>query len=259
MPLVDTHCHLQHAAFDQDREGTIDAALSVLDWIVVIGDDVASSREAVALSRPRVYATAGIHPHHAINATPEALGAIRTLAGERSVVALGEIGLDYYYDFSPREAQRTAFQQQLAIAAETGLPVVIHCRDAYEDVSASVQPVHRDLAGGVMHCFSGNPGFAEQCLSWGFYISFAGNVTFPKAVPLREAAKIVPLDRLLVETDSPYLAPQPVRGKRCEPTHVVHTAKTLAEIKGVSLEDLAAATTRNASRLFRRTEPPSSS
>jgi len=258
MPLVDTHCHLQHAAFDPDRQSTIDAALATLDWLVVVGDDVASSREAAALSRPRVYATAGIHPHHASDATPEALEAIRALTTQKSVVALGEIGLDYYYDFSPRETQRMAFQQQLAVAVETGLPVVIHCRDAYEDMITTIQPLHRDLAGGVMHCFSGDPDFAERCLSWGFYVSFAGNVTFPKAVSLREAAKVVPLDRLLVETDSPYLAPQPVRGKRCEPNHVVHTARTLAEIKGISFEDLTTKTTRNAAQLFKRTEPPSS-
>ncbi len=251
MIAVDTHCHVQDKAFDNDREAVIACALDDLGWIVVIGDTLDSSQAAVDLVRDRVYAAVGIHPHHAGDADAESLHALRTLAGQSGVVALGEIGLDYFYEHAPRTTQKKALEAQLALAADVGLPVVIHCRDAYEDITPILDAYHDTLAGGVMHCFSGDTAFVEQCLAWGFHISFAGNVTFPKAEPLRVAARAVPLDRLLVETDSPYLAPQPVRGKRCEPTHVLHTARLLSETKEVALVELLEATSRNAARLFR--------
>jgi TatD DNase family protein len=250
MRLVDTHCHLQAAAFDEDREVVVERALHALEWFVVIGDTVASSRAAVAMTRSGVYAAVGIHPHHASDATPQALEDLRALAGYPCVAAIGEIGLDYYYEHAPRDQQRAALRAQLELARQLSMPVVLHCRDAREDIKAILKDWRGEPAGGVMHCFSGDAQFAERCLEWGFHISFAGNCTFPKATALREAARVVPMDRLLVETDSPYLAPQPVRGKRCEPAFVVHTAQLLAELKDLPLETFARQTTENAQRLF---------
>lgn len=248
--LVDTHCHLQSPAFEADRLRVLDTALASLAWLVVVGDDMASSRAAVDLARDRVYAAAGIHPHHASHVNEGALEDLARLLASPGVVALGEIGLDYHYEYSPRDVQRKAFEAQLDLAARLNLPVIIHCRAAQADMAPILEAHHRHLAGGVMHCFPGGPQFAEQCLGWGLHISFAGNVTFPKAEELRESARAVPLDRLLVETDSPYLAPQPVRGKRCEPAFVRYTADALAEAYAITRADLTQRTTANATRLF---------
>ena len=249
--FVDTHNHLQHPRFDADRAEVLDRALAALDWMVVIGNDLETSRSGTELVRDRVYAAVGVHPHDASGATPETFAEIRKLVSRRGVVAIGEIGLDYHYDLSPRDCQRDVFRRHLDMAVECAMPVIIHCREAEPDVADILQRVHKKLVGGIMHCFGGDARFAEACLTWGFHVSFAGNVTFPKAHTLREAARVVPLDRLLIETDSPYLAPQPVRGRRCEPTHLQHTAACLAELKGVALEDLAAVTSANARRVFR--------
>jgi TatD DNase family protein len=250
--LVDTHNHVQHEAFDEDREVVLARALESLQWFVIVGDTVEASRAGaeIAASRDNIYATAGIHPHHAKDVTPEMIEELRAVAAHPSVVALGEIGLDYHYDFSPREAQRTALETQLELAVELRLPVVIHCREADDDMSAILDRYARRLSGGVMHCFGGDMEFARKCLTWGFYISFAGNVTFPKAETLKQVAAWAPLDRLLVETDAPYLAPQPVRGKRCEPIHVAMTADYIAKLRSISPEELAAATSRNAAEFY---------
>jgi len=253
---ADTHCHLQHEAFDIDREDVLRRSLNQLDWLVVIGDSVASSEHGCLLVRPGVYATVGIHPHEAKHADQAALAAIEAMARRQGVCAVGEIGLDYHYDLSPRTDQRKAFAEQLAIAVRLDLPVVIHCREAEDDLSAIVESAPA-MPRGVIHCFGGNATFAERCLGWGFYISFAGNVTFPKAQPLREAAAIVPADRLLVETDSPYLAPQPLRGKRCEPLYVQHTGEAVAQVKGIASEALAGHIKRNAERALRLGTLPS--
>ena len=251
MPLVDSHCHLQDPKFDDDRAEVLARSLEMLDWLVVIGDDLPTSRGAVALIQPRVYATVGIHPYYAADATDEALSELRSLAGIPGVVGIGEIGLDYFkYNETPRDDQKKGFQLQLDLAAELSLPVVIHNRESSDDLYAMLDAFHEQLPGGVMHCFDGTPEQVERVCDWGFHISFAGNVTFPKAEPLRVAARAVPLERLLVETDAPYLAPQPVRGKRCEPGFVKHTAELLAETKGVDLEELRAATSANAASLF---------
>ena len=250
MGLVDTHCHLQLPAFADDRQAVLCAALAELDWLVVVGDHIETSRLAVALTQESVYAAVGIHPHHADLAVPAALETLRALTAHPRVRAIGEIGLDYYYEHTPRAIQREAFRAQLALAVELGLPVIIHNRDAHEDLAGILDEFGKDLPRGVMHCFSGDPAFAAHCVDWGLFVSFAGNVTFPKAQALREAAKATPLDRLLIETDSPYLAPQPARGKRCEPIHVRHTAQLLAELKGTPLDELARHTTDNACRLF---------
>ena len=247
--LADTHCHVQLQAFDEDRDRVMSEALSSLAWVVVVGDDVESSRRALALTGPRVHATAGVHPHNASRLDAHALHELRDLARDGRFVAIGEIGLDYHYEFSPRDIQQAALRSQLLLAVELDLPVVIHCREAESDFLQVIAQLDRCPAG-VMHCFSGNAEFAQQCLDLGFDLSFAGNVTFLKAHPIREAASKAPLDRIMVETDSPYLAPQKVRGKRCEPVHVAMTAQFLAELKGVSLETFAAATTANGERLF---------
>lgn len=251
MPLIDTHCHLQDDAFNEDRDVVLAAALSELDALIVIGDALVPSEAAIELVSPRIFAAAGVHPHNATEWDSNTQAMLYALLKRPGVVGLGEIGLDYYYDFSPRPLQCEVLEKQLAMAVEIGLPVVIHCREAQEDLIRIIEPFLPKLAGGVMHCFGGDAAFAQTCLQWGFYISFAGNVTYPKAQSLREAAKIVPLDRLLVETDSPYLAPVPNRGRRCEPTFVRHTAEYLAQLKEVPFETLATHTTENARRLFK--------
>jgi TatD DNase family protein len=251
MPLVDTHCHLQHHRFDDDRQEVIARALEALEWIVVIGDDLESSRAAVALVQDRVYATVGYHPYHAESVDDTALATLRELAAQPGVRGIGEIGLDYFNEYAPRPAQHIAFEKQLELACELDLPVVIHNRSSDDDAYAMLKNFARRLPGCIMHCFGSDAAFAEKCVDLGFYVSFAGNVTFPKAPELREAAAAVPLERLLVETDAPYLAPPPMRGKRCEPQYVVHTAECLAEVKGVSPEEFAARTTENARALYR--------
>ncbi|PCJ56403.1 MAG: hydrolase TatD [Candidatus Hydrogenedentota bacterium] len=251
MPLVDSHCHLQDEKFDADRADVMARSLDALDWLVIIGDDLPTSRAGVALVSDRIYAAVGVHPYYAATVDDACIDDLRTLAANERVVAIGEIGLDYFkYNDTPRDVQAVGFRRQLDLAVELNLPVVIHNREAFDDTASILEEYAPQLSGGVMHCFAGSTDFAEQVLSWGFYISFAGNVTFPKAEDLRTAARVVPMDRLLVETDAPYLAPQAVRGKRCEPGYVRHTAEYLAEFYGVSYEDLSQRTAENAADLF---------
>lgn len=244
MQLVDSHCHLDDEKFDADRESVIERALAAgVGTMMAIGTggelDVAIRQ---AEKYPFLYATIGVHPHDAAKATPETYARLRDLASHPKVLAVGEIGLDYHYDFSPRDVQRRVFERQLEIAAEFGKPIVIHTREAWEDTMAQVTALPH---GGIMHCFTGDSGQARQALALGFHLSFGGVLTFPKADSLREAARITPEDRILVETDCPYLAPVPHRGKRNEPAFVVETARRLAALRGVRLEQIAAATTRN--------------
>ncbi len=247
---VDTHCHLQDAKFDGDRAQVLARSLDKLAWLVVVGDDLESSRAACEIVRDRVFATVGFHPYYAKDLDDAALQSLRALAGRPGVRAIGEIGLDYYNVFSPEPAQHTAFERQLELARELGLPVVIHNRDADEDAYAILRNHIDNLAGCVMHCFGSDAAFAKRCIDLGCYVSFAGNLTFPKAQGLRDAAQAVPVDRLLVETDAPYLAPQAERGKRSEPHFVTHTAAVLAQLKGLSTEAFAEETTANAARLY---------
>ena len=191
---------------------------------------------------PFIYATIGVHPHDAAKATPDTFARLRELVAHPKVLAIGEIGLDYHYDFSPRDVQRSVFDRQLELAAEFGKPIVIHTREAWEDTMAQVTSLPH---GGIMHCFTGDAVQAQEALKLGFHLSFGGVLTFPKAESLREAARITPEDRLLVETDCPYLAPVPHRGKRNEPAFVVDTARRLAEVRGVAPESIAECTTRN--------------
>jgi len=256
--FVDSHAHIDGEEFDADRDEVVARARAAgVSAILNVGtgDPHGGNFEraaAVAEKYEGVYVAAGVHPHDARlydDAAERHL--LEVLHGSGRMVALGEIGLDYHYDNSPREAQRDVFMRQLRLAREEGLPVIIHSREADEETAEILE---RELAGsgtrGVMHCFGGGPGLAEAALALGFYISFAGNVTFKKAEALREVAAVVPLERLLVETDCPYLAPVPHRGRRNEPAYVVETARFLAELRRVSHEELGRATSENFARLF---------
>ncbi len=246
MSLVDSHCHLDDEKFNEDREAVIGRALEAgVDLMLAIGtgDGPPDLECALRLAEkyPFIYATVGVHPHDAAKASPETFRKLRELAGHPKVVGIGEIGLDYHYDFSPRDTQQAVFEQQLAIAREVGKPIVIHTREAWDDtfrLLGAGQP-------GIMHCFSGGPAEAQRSLDLGFHLSFAGIVTYPKALEVQAAARITPLDRMLIETDAPYLAPVPNRGKRNEPAYVVNTARHLAVLKQVSFEHLARVTTAN--------------
>ena len=242
MTLVDSHCHLNDPKFDEDRDAVIERALAAgVETMMVI------DAPEFAAGYPFLYATIGVHPHEAAKATEETFARMRDLAAHPKVLAIGEIGLDYHYDFSPRDVQHRVFERQLEIAAQFRKPVVIHTREAWEDTLAHMPTLPN---GGVMHCFTGTAEQAQQALERGFHLGFGGVLTFPKADELRAAARMTPDDRLLVETDCPYLAPVPYRGKRNEPAFVVETARRLAEVRGITFEALAALTTSNFKRLL---------
>ena len=254
MTLIDSHCHLDDKQFAADRDETIARALAAgVEAMLAIGsgDGPPDLEAAVRLADryPFITATIGVHPHDAGKATPETLQSLRTLAAHPKVVAVGEIGLDYHYDFSPREVQRQAFAAQLAIAREASLPIVIHTREAWDDTLALLREHWH--GPGVLHCFTGGPEQARHALDLGFHLAFGGVITFPKAESTRESARLTPLDRLLVETDCPYLAPVPHRGKRNEPAFLLETVKHLATIRGVTPAAIAEATTRNFRALFK--------
>lgn len=250
MHLVDTHAHLDFPQFDEDRAAVIRRARKAgIIAIVNIGVDLPSSRAAIALAEQYdfVYAAVGVHPHDAKTVTSHTLDALRTLAQHSKVVAIGEIGLDYYRDLSPRSVQRRAFVAQLELASELGLPVVIHDRDAHDDVLTTLQSWSGQ---GVVHSYSAGPEQLEEMLALGFYVGISGPVTFPKAERLRAVAAQVPLERLVVETDCPYLTPVPYRGKRNEPAYVRYVAEQIALARQVAPQAIAQATTQNAQCLF---------
>lgn len=250
MSAVDTHCHLQMKQFDDDRENVLEHALACLDWLVVVGDGISGCEGMLELLQPRVFGTVGFHPYHAAEYDDDAESRLTDFAAHPGVVAIGETGLDYFNEFAPRAAQRVCFERQLALAARLNLPAVIHCRSADEDAFAILKEHVPHLPGCIMHCFGGTVAFAEQCVELGCHISFAGNVTFPKAETLREAARIVPSDKILAETDAPYLAPQSVRGKRCEPAHILHTIQFLAKLRKETMENFSTQMVSNACRVF---------
>jgi TatD DNase family protein len=256
MMLVDSHCHLDSTDFDADRDAVIDRALEAgVSHMVAVGSgDGPPDLEAGVRLADRyapVYATIGVHPHDAAKAGDETLGRLDELVKHPKVIAIGEIGLDYHYDFSPRDRQRALFAEQLALAREAGLPVVIHTREAWDDTFAILlEHWSGPAAAAIMHCFTGGPAEARRSLEMGFYLSFGGMVTFPKAVDIQQAAREAPDDRILVETDAPYLAPVPLRGKRNEPAFVVHTAAKLAQLRNNSAEATAVLTTTNFRRVF---------
>lgn len=255
MMLIDSHCHLTDLQFDEDREATLERARAAgVGRFIVIGanGDFSHNEKAVALAEAHddVFAVAGVHPHDAKTITDDTYLQLRKLAQHPKVVGLGETGLDFYYDNSPRETQRTHFRQFIRLARELHLPLSMHVRDAYAEATEILRIEGEGEIRGVMHCFTGTAEEARALLDLGLYVSFSGIITFKSAKDLRAAAHEVPLDRLLVETDCPLLAPVPYRGKRNEPAYVVHVAKTIAEVKNVSGEEIAVATRRNTEELF---------
>jgi TatD DNase family protein len=254
--LFDTHAHLNDRQFKNDAEGAVSrASAEGVSRIVCPGYDLPSSRRAVDLARrfDGVWAAVGVHPHDAKLLDDAALAELARLAAEPKVVAIGEIGLDFYRDLSPRPVQEEAFRLQLRLAKELDLPVIVHDRDAQEDVLRIIEDEGPPLAGGVMHCFSGDLEQARRAFEMEFYIGAAGPVTYGKSHRLREVVKTVRAERLLIETDSPYLTPEPFRGRRKnEPAFVRLVAEKLAEVRRMSLDDVAQVTTENALRLFQR-------
>lgn len=260
--LVDTHAHLDSNRFSDDLPQVIEAAKAAgVHQILTIGCDLASSRASVDLAAnyPEVYAAVGIHPHDAREATPDMIEELKLLAQQDKVVAIGEMGLDYYRDHCPHDIQQTAFRRQIALAKEVGLPIIVHDRDAHQDVLRILREEGADQVGGVLHCFSGDLAMARACIEMGFYISFPGTLTYPKNQALRDVAEALSTDHMLLETDCPYLAPQVKRGKRNEPAYVRYTAEELARIKGLSVDDIARITSLNAFRLFGIGAPDQSS
>jgi TatD DNase family protein len=259
--LVDTHCHLDPQYFPDGPEGPLDRARAagVSGFIVIgVGRDLAPARAAVALARRsslRVGASVGVHPHDAKSLDDASFSELEQLAMDPSVIAVGEMGLDYHYDHSPREVQREAFARQIALAREVKKPIVVHTRSAAADTLELLASERARDVGGVIHCFSEDRAFAERALELGFDLSFSGIVTFKAAESVHAVAAWAPLDRILVETDSPYLAPVPLRGKPCEPAYIVHTAARIAELRKVTFDAVAVATTENAERRFRRHFP----
>jgi TatD DNase family protein len=254
--IVDSHCHLDNGQFNADREAVIERALEAgVERMLVIGTGEGPPDLEVAIrladAHAPIYATVGVHPHDASKASGDTYRGLAELLSHPKVLALGEVGLDYHYDFSPRDVQRGAFIEQMGIAAGARKPIVIHTREAWDDTLALLEQ-HWKPTGlpGIMHCFSGSAAEAERCLALGFYLSFGGIVTFPKATELQEVARTAPADRILVETDAPFLAPVPKRGKRNEPAYVIETAQKLAALRGESLKTIAEMTTRNFQRLL---------
>lgn len=250
MKPFDSHCHLNDEAFDTDREEIIQQIAVSLSGCLCSASDLESSRTAVALAEkfPFIIASAGIHPHEAKTATGEVIDEIFSLY-KNGASAIGEIGLDYHYDYSPREIQRAVFAEQLERAIAIGAPVIIHEREAVRDCLDILRP-YKGKMRGVMHCFSGSAETAREVLDMGLHISFAGPLTFKNAHKSVDAARFTPIERLLVETDSPYLSPEPLRGKRNTPLNVAHVVTKLAFIKGIAPDEAAEITARNAVELF---------
>lgn len=251
--LFDSHAHIDDNRFDSDRLETIERAReNGVTGIINIGADMASSARSVALAQAHegIYAAVGIHPHDAKAAVKADYDRMAEwVEQEKKVVAIGEIGLDYYYDLSPREVQQEVFIRHIDLARQLRKPIIIHDRDAHGDVMNIVKKEAKGIIG-VFHCYSGSLEMAKEVLKLGFYVSFAGPVTFAKSTKLKEIAAAVPLERLLVETDSPYLTPHPHRGRRNEPAHVRLVAEEVARLRGLSLEAVAEATTQNVKQLF---------
>jgi TatD DNase family protein len=252
--LFDTHAHYDDERFEEDRYEIINNAHKEgVSYIINAAADFKSIASSISLSQEFdfVYAAVGIHPHSAGETDENTIEIIKESAGNPKVVAIGEIGLDYYYDNSPREIQKIWFSKQITLARSLNLPIIVHDRDAHEDVMNIIKSDHAEETGGVMHCFSGSVEMARELLNLNFYISIGGPVTFKNAKKVIEVVKYVPLDRLLIETDCPYLTPEPYRGKRNYSGYVRLVAEKIAEIKGVSFEEIAEVTLQNAKMLFK--------
>lgn len=252
--LFDTHCHLDTGSFAEGADAVISRANAAgVSAFACIGvGSVEHARAAVALAerRPDVVATVGIHPHDASQTSAALEGELAVLAENTRVVAVGEVGLDFHYDHSPRETQKDVFRRAIALARRLHKPLIIHTRSAPDDTLGILAEENARDVGGIIHCFSEDRVFAARALDLGFYLSFSGILTFKNATAVHDVAAWAPEDRILVETDSPYLAPVPLRGKKCEPAFVKHTAARLAELRGTDLDRIAALTTANAARVF---------
>jgi TatD DNase family protein len=254
--LIDSHCHIQGKEYTGETEAVIARASDAgVETIIAVGGagDMSSNTEAIALAAcfSTVYATVGMHPHDAKDVDADELQKLRELATHGKVIAVGETGLDYYYDHSPREVQHRVFAHFIHMAREIGLPIVVHERDAARPATELLRSEGAGKLHGVIHCFTGDYTAAQNYLDLGFYLSFSGIITFKNAEPLRDVVRRVPLERIFVETDSPYLTPVPHRGKRNEPAYVRFVADTVARVKGLAVEDVARVTTKNVRELFR--------
>jgi len=257
--LIDTHAHLDMKDFDKDRQATLDRALEGgITHIITIGIDLSSSLKALELAKTYdfVYASVGYHPHNATQIDQQVMGELEKLVSEPKVVAWGEIGLDFYRRYSPPDTQVEAFKRQLGIAMDLDLPVIIHDREAHRELFEILKEMRKAKTKGVIHCFSGNYDMAMALIEMGYYISIPGTVTYKKALQVQEVATGIPLDRLLVETDAPFLAPVPYRGKRNEPLFVTYTAQKIAELRNLSSQEVALKTSENAKRVFDLPDKP---
>ncbi len=255
MMVMDTHCHLDDERFLEDREEAYQRMLQAdVKNCVCVGSDLQSSRRCLEIANTHagVFAACGVHPHEAAKAEEGYLEQLKEMLLQEKCVALGEIGLDYYYDFSPRDVQKKVMAEQIQLAIEMDMPVIFHIRDAHGDMIEFFRQLEK-LPRGIIHCFSGSAETAMEYVKMGFFISFAGTVTFKNAHNLQRAAEAVPLDRLLCETDSPYLSPVPMRGKRNEPAYVRYVNQKLAELKGITEEEMARITCQNAFRIYTKT------
>jgi TatD DNase family protein len=261
LDLIDSHAHIDFPQFADDREAMLQRAREAgVNTLLAVGTGPGPEKLDAAIPYAEqhdwIYTSVGIHPHEAKEVTQSHLDELACLAEHPKVIAWGEIGLDYFYDHSPRDIQATVFRQQMELAHAAKLPIIIHCRDAWDDCLAQIEQHWNPTGlGGILHCFTGTLEHAQRGLDMGFYISFAGNSTYPKTQNLRDVAKEIPLDKILIETDSPYLAPQPYRGKRNEPAYVAEVAKTLAVVRNLPPEEFAAATAANFRRLFAIARP----
>ena len=249
--LFDTHAHYDNNRYDSDRDAVLSGlAAQGVSGVVNAACDMESCKTGLALARQYdfIYSSAGIHPHEAEQYSPENRDQIAAYAGESKVVAIGEIGLDYHYDFSPRETQRAAFEAQLALARDLALPVIIHNREAHADTLELLQKYRPQ---GILHCFSGSAELAREILKLGMYIAFGGAITFQNASKLLDAARAVPPERLLLETDCPYMSPVPFRGRRCDSTMMAYPAERLAQLHSMDVQALIDQTTRNALAVYR--------
>lgn len=252
--LVDTHCHLDFPEFNDDREEVIKRAKAAgVEYIINVGSSLENSRAAIKLSQsyPQVFASVGIHPHDAKDFSETNLLEIKELSKNHKVIAIGEVGLDFYRNLSEENVQEEAFRKFINLAKEKNLPLIFHCRDAQADFLRILKEESFPRMRGVVHCFSGDSDFLKQCLDLGFYISFTCNITYKKADNLRQVLKLAPLDRLLLETDAPYLSPEGFRGKRNEPCQVKLLAEYITKIRNTAFDEIAQATTENARELFK--------
>jgi TatD DNase family protein len=262
MELIDSHAHIDAPQFEEDREAMLGRArVAGVSTLLAIGTGPGPEKLDAALpfaeAHDWIYTTVGIHPHEAREVTEAHLDELARLAKHQKVIAWGEIGLDYFYDHSPRDVQECVFRDQMALARQARLPIIIHCRDAWADCLKLLEEVWRPAGlGGILHCFTSTLEDAKRGIDMGFLISFAGNSTYPKTQNLRDVAKALPLENILIETDSPYLAPQAYRGKRNEPAYVAEVARTLASVRDLPAEEFAARTAGNFRRFFHLSQPP---